>query len=164
MNLSFSPVGIIHSEHYNAIETPAQPVFAQDCYGTVEVFPEFTEGLKDIEGFSHLYLIYHLHNAGKPKLIVKPFLQDMEHGIFATRTPLRPNAIGLSIVELLKVENNILHIRGVDTLDKTPVLDIKPYAARFDHVYATRNGWLDDVDEKTAFIRGRRQYKPSRQH
>ena len=107
MNLSFSPVGIIHSEHYNAIETPAQPVFAQDCYGTVEVFPEFTEGLKDIEGFSHLYLIYHLHNAGKPKLIVKPFLQDMEHGIFATRTPLRPNAIGLSIVELLKVENNI---------------------------------------------------------
>ncbi len=164
MNLPFSPVGIIHSEHHNAIETPAQPVFAQDCYGTVEAFPEFTEGLKDIEGFSHLYLIYHLHNAGKPKLIVKPFLQDMEHGIFATRTPLRPNAIGLSIVELLKVENNILHIRGVDILDKTPVLDIKPYTAQFDHIHATRNGWLDNVDEKTAFIRGRRHYKPSQKH
>ena len=73
MNISFTPVGIIHSEHHNAIETPAQPVFAQDCYGTVEVFPAFAEGLKDIEGFSHLYLIYHLHNAGKPELTVKPF-------------------------------------------------------------------------------------------
>lgn len=160
--ISFSPIGIIHSEHTLAQQTPAQPVFAQDCRGTLEVFPPYAAGLKDIEGFSHLYLIYHLHRAGTPELVVKPFLQDAEHGIFATRTPLRPNAIGLSIVELLGVNGNMLSIRGVDMLDCTPVLDIKPYAARFDHILATRSGWLDEVDEQTAFIRGRRQYKPEK--
>lgn len=160
--ISYSPIGIIHSEHAIAQQTPAQPVFAHDCQGTLEVFPHYAAGLKDIEGFSHLYLIYHLHRAGTPELVVKPFLQDAEHGIFATRTPLRPNAIGLSIVELLGVNGNMLSIRGVDMLDGTPVLDIKPYAAQFDHILATRSGWLDEVDEQTAFIRGRRQYKPAK--
>jgi len=87
-------IGIIHSEHSDASKTPIQPVFAKGCRGRIEVFPEFTEGLKDIEGFSHIYLIYHLHCAGEPKLTVKPFIQDKQHGVFATRAPCRPNAIG----------------------------------------------------------------------
>ncbi len=160
--ISFSPIGVIHSEHTLAQQTPAQPVFARDCQGILEIFPPYAAGLKDIEGFSHLYLIYHLHQAGTPKLVVKPFLQDVEHGIFATRTPLRPNAIGLSIVELTGINENRLSIRGVDILDGTPILDIKPYTARFDHIVAIRNGWLDEIDEQTAFIRGRRQYKPAK--
>lgn len=118
--ISFSPIGIIHSEHTVAQQTPAQPVFARDCQGILEIFPPCAAGLKDIEGFSHLYLIYHLHQAGTPKLVVKPFLQDVEHGIFATRTPLRPNAIGLSIVELTGINENRLFIRGVDILDGPP--------------------------------------------
>jgi tRNA (adenine37-N6)-methyltransferase len=158
-NISFKPVGVIHTEHADPAKTPVQPVFAQDCTGAVEVFPEFADGLKDIEGFSHLYLIYHLHQAAYQKLIVKPFLQDIEHGIFATRAPYRPNAIGLSIVELLERRGNKLLIKGVDILDGTPLLDIKPYSSTFDHIRAKRSGWLDEVDEATVIQRGVRGYE-----
>lgn len=162
LRISFEPIGLIHSEHADPVKTPAQPVFAQDCLGTVEIYSDYAAGLKDIEGFSHIYLLYHLNRAKEKKLIVKPFLHDVEHGIFATRTPFRPNAIGLSIVELLGREENTLHIKGVDILDGTPVIDIKPYAAKFDHVLATRSGWLDEVDEETAKRRGMRDYQPNR--
>lgn len=157
----YTPIGIVHSEHLRAEQTPVQPVFAKDCSGTVEIFPPYAAGLQDIEGFSHLYLIYHMHCANEAQLVVTPFLHDTTHGIFATRYPRRPNPIGLSIVELLSINGNILSIRGVDILDGTPILDIKPYTARFDHIIASRNGWFDEVDEQTAFIRGRRQYSRS---
>lgn len=152
----FRPIGVIHSPHTEAARTPIQPYFATDCTGTVELLPEYAAGLQDIEGYSHLYLIYQLHRAPAPSLTVKPFLQDVERGLFATRAPCRPNPIGLSIVRLVSREGNRLHIEGVDMLDGTPLLDIKPYSARFDCIVGTRNGWQDDVDEAEALRRGRR--------
>jgi len=157
-SITFSPIGIIHSGHDIAQKTPIQPVYAKGCDGWVEIFPEFAEGLKDIEGFSHIYLIYFFHQAEPTKLVVKPFLQDIERGVFATRAPCRPNALGLSIVELVRRESNILYLERVDILDGTPLIDIKPYTARFDRLDTARNGWQDEVDEKTARNRGRREY------
>jgi tRNA-Thr(GGU) m(6)t(6)A37 methyltransferase TsaA len=157
--LTYRPIGIIHSEHTAAEKTPIQPVYAQGCKGQVEVFTEFAEGLKDLEGFSHVYLIYHFHQSLPAKLIVKPFLHDIEHGIFATRAPCRPNAVGLSVVELEKIEGRILHVNGVDILDGTPLLDIKPYTRKFDCLDVRQNGWQDEVDEQTAEKRGKRGYR-----
>ena len=162
--LTLSPIGVIHSEHRKAEETPIQPVFAPDCKGRVEVFAEFAEGLKDIELYSHIYLLYHLHQARDVRLLTKPFLQDVEHGIFATRAPWRPNPIGLSIVKLVGREGNALLIEGADILDGTPLLDIKPYSKRFDNISTQRNGWQDDVDDATAWKRGRRGYKGSKEN
>jgi len=157
---TYRPIGIIHSEHTVAEKTPIQPVYAQGCKGQVEVFTEFAEGLKDLDGFSHIYLIYHFHQSSpQVKLIVKPFLQDIEHGIFATRAPCRPNAIGLSVVELEKIEGRILHINGVDILDGTPLLDIKPYTAKFDLYDIKKNGWQDDVEDEKAHRKGKRGYR-----
>jgi len=153
----YKPIGVIRSGHTNPEETPIQPVYAEGCRGQAEVFPEFAAGLRDLEGFSHIYLVYHMHKADRPRLTVKPFLQDVERGVFATRTPCRPNPIGLSIVKLLSREGNILHLEGVDILDGTPLLDIKPYTARFDRIEGTRSGWQDEVDEETAQLRGNRR-------
>jgi len=155
--LAFTPIGIVHSPHQHAADTPIQPVFAAGCRGRAEIFPEFAEGLRDLEGFSHIYLIYHLHQAPPAKLLVKPFIQDVEHGVFATRSPARPNPIGLSIVKLERREGNILYLDGLDILDGTPLLDIKPYCARFDCIPNTRNGWQDEVDDATAQQRGARR-------
>ncbi|WP_310600630.1 tRNA (N6-threonylcarbamoyladenosine(37)-N6)-methyltransferase TrmO [Desulfobulbus sp.] len=154
----FSPIGMIRSEHQEAGRTPIQPIYAGDCPGRVELFPQFAEGLRDLAGFSHLYLLFHFDRAAPARLRVKPFLQDVERGVFATRAPCRPNPIGLSIVELLAVEGLVLHLNGVDILDRTPLLDIKPYTARFDRVATTRNGWQDEVDDATAGRLGRRSY------
>lgn len=150
----YKPIGVIHSEHTRPEKTPIQPVFAQGCMGWAEIFLEYAEGLRDLDGFSHVYLLYHFDRAAPVRLKVKPFLQDVERGLFATRAPCRPNAIGLSIVELVRREGTVLHLDGVDILDGTPLLDIKPYTARFDRIEGTRNGWQDEVDEKTARARG----------
>jgi len=158
-NVSYRPIGVIHSEHTTAQKTPIQPTYAKGCMGRAEIFPEFVQGLQDLDGFSHIYLIYHLDRAGSAKLIVKPFMEDVERGVFATRAPCRPNSIGLSIVELVRREGNVLHLDGMDILDGTPLLDIKPYTAKFDHIKTTRNGWQDGVDEETARRRGRREYQ-----
>jgi tRNA-Thr(GGU) m(6)t(6)A37 methyltransferase TsaA len=158
-SITYRSIGVIHSEHSVAEETPIQSAYARDCKGWLQVFPEFEEGLRDVDGFSHLFLIYHFHRAGPAKLVVKPFLQDVERGVFATRAPCRPNAVGLSIVRLIRREGNVLHLDGVDVLDGTPLLDIKPYTARFDRIETTRNGWQDEVDEDTARRRGRRAYR-----
>mgnify|MGYP003732001329 CR=1 FL=1 len=141
----YSPIGIIHSNHTELNKIPIQPVYARGCKGWLEIFPEFAKGLKNIEGFSHIYLIYHLHCAQKSQLIVKPFLQNKKHGIFATRAPCRPNPIGLSIVKLLSHKGNILEVDKIDVLDGTPLLDIKPYTAKFDRIKTTRNGWQDGL-------------------
>ena len=156
--ITYKPIGVIYSEHTVAEETPIQPAYAKGCRGRAEIFPEYEEGLRDLDGFSHIYLIYHFHLSTTAKLIVKPFLQDVERGVFATRAPTRPNAIGLSIVELVSREGNILYLDGVDILDGTPLLDIKPYVARFDCVETLRNGWQDEVDDETARQRGKRGY------
>jgi len=155
----YHSIGVIHSEHTVPENTPIQPVYAQRCKGAVEVFDTYAGGLADLEGFSHLYLLYHLHRAGPVRLRVKPFLQDTERGIFATRAPCRPNGIGMSIVRLIRREDNILHVQGIDVLNGTPLLDIKPYVTRFDCIQTDRNGWHDEVNEQEAGRRGKRNYE-----
>jgi tRNA-Thr(GGU) m(6)t(6)A37 methyltransferase TsaA len=157
-SLSVRPIGVIHSRHKRAEETPIQPVFAEGVQGRAEILPEFAEGLQDLEGFSHIWLLYWFHQAGSPRLIVRPFLQDAQHGVFATRAPTRPNPIGLSLVRLVRREGCVLHLEDVDVLDDTPLLDIKPYVPQFDFRTEVRTGWLETVDEQTARVRGRRQY------
>ncbi len=155
----YRSIGTIHSEHTIAEKTPIQPVYAKGCKGYVEVRKEFVEGLKDLDGFSHIYLIYSFHRCREVKLTVKPFLQDVDRGVFSTRAPFRPNSIGLSVVELIKIEGNILHLNNVDILDGTPLLDIKPYTAKFDLHPVKKNGWQDEVEEHTAQKRGKRGYE-----
>lgn len=162
ITIPFVPIGVIRSEHHAAHETPIQPTYAKGCHGRAILLPQFAEGLRDLEGFSHLYLIVHLHRADPAQLVVKPFLQESERGVFSTRAPCRPNPIGLSIVELVSIDGLVLYLDGVDILDGTPLLDIKPYCAKFDCIPQTRNGWQDEVDEATAQQRGRRHYRPSR--
>ena len=157
--LTFKPIGLIRSEHTEAERTPIQPVFAEGCKGRAEVFPEYADGLRDIEGFSHIYILYGFHRAGPCRLTVKPFLQDVEHGVFATRAPCRPNPIGLSVVRLARREGCILHLEDLDVLDGTPLLDIKPYTAKFDRIETQRNGWQDQVDDRTAHGRGVRGHR-----
>ncbi|MBU1566103.1 MAG: tRNA (N6-threonylcarbamoyladenosine(37)-N6)-methyltransferase TrmO [Proteobacteria bacterium] len=156
-NVIFKPIGVIRSEHVVARETPIQPVYAKGCKGRVEIFAEYAEGLQDLDGFSHIYLIFHFNQAGPVQLTVTPFLQDIARGVFSTRAPCRPNGIGLSIVELIGRQGNVLLLDSVDILDGTPLLDIKPYSAKFDRLDHTRNGWQDEVDEETAQVRGRRE-------
>ena len=157
--IEMSPIGIIHSEHVKATETPIQPCYAKGCKGEVEIFPEYAEGLKDVEGFSHLFLIYSLHQAGPALLTVTPFLDDEPRGVFATRYPQRPNHLGLSLVRLVGREGNKLIVKDVDILDGTPLLDIKPFRPLFDVVTKARAGWMENINPKQARVRGRRGYR-----
>jgi tRNA-Thr(GGU) m(6)t(6)A37 methyltransferase TsaA len=144
MEIVYRPIGIIHSEHTDQENTPIQGIF-NPSVGTVEVFPEYAAGLKDIERFSHLILLYHFDRATGVNLVQKPFLDvEKERGIFAIRHFNRPNPIGFSIVDLLGVHGTTLEIRGVDVLDGTPLLDIKPYVRQFDHRNEVQSGWVDD--------------------
>lgn len=142
MNIVLTPLGLIHTPFHTTTETPIQSS-RSNAEGWVEVFPEFAKGLQDIEAFSHLYLIYHLHQAEPVHLLVEPFLDDRKHGVFATRHPFRPNHIGISVVQLLSREENRLHVLGADMLDQTPLLDIKPYVPDFDHRDSVRSGWYE---------------------
>lgn len=141
--IAYKAIGIIRTPFTSTKGTPIQPIGGVDAEGVVEVFPEYAEGLEDIEGFSHLILLYHLHLAKPYRLKVKPFMDDVYHGLFATRAPSRPNAIGLSVVRLLEREGNRLNIREIDIIDGAPLLDIKPYVPAFDAVDAEKIGWLD---------------------
>ena len=153
----FRPIGVIHSEHRQAERTPIQPVCAPGSAGTVEVFEEYVAGLDDIEGFSHIYLLYAFHRASGAPLKVVPYLSDEPRGVFATRSPERPNHLGLSLVRLVERRGAALLVEDLDVLDGTPLLDIKPYVARFDAREHTRGGWTDAVDEETLRRRGRRE-------
>lgn len=136
------PIGVIHSPFKEPQGTPVQPGAARDVAGVVEIFPEFSPGLKDLDGFSRIILLYYFHLARTFSLRVKPFLDEEERGLFATRAPARPCAIGLSVVRLDKVEENRLLIRDVDVVDGTPLLDIKPYVPQFDSFPNEKIGWL----------------------
>lgn len=157
MEVCYSVIGTIHTDLRDRESIPIQGVYS-GVEGTVEILPEFREGLQDLEGFSHLFLIYHFHEAGTPRLSVRPFLDTVERGIFSTRHPDRPNAIGLSIVELVSVEDLTLRVKGVDILDGTPLLDIKPYVGQFDVREPVRCGWLDEATRKAA---GTEEYTPA---
>jgi tRNA-Thr(GGU) m(6)t(6)A37 methyltransferase TsaA len=124
---------------------PIQPAGASGIRGTVEVFPRLAEGLRDLDGFSHVILLFHFHRVQASQLLVTPFLDSEPRGLFATRAPKRPNPIGLSVVRLLRIEQNTMHIENVDILDGTPLLDIKPYVPEFDQHPADRIGWLEQA-------------------
>ncbi len=141
-SITYNPIGIVHSPFKEPKGVPIQTTASKGIRGTIEVNPEYTEGLKDIEGFSHLFLLYHFSLVKRSSLTVKPFLDDKLHGVFATRSPSRPNAIGLSIVRLTRIENNILYIQDVDIVDDTPLLDIKPYVPKFDYRKTSKIGWF----------------------
>ncbi|PXF50646.1 MAG: tRNA (N6-threonylcarbamoyladenosine(37)-N6)-methyltransferase TrmO [Candidatus Methanophagaceae archaeon] len=138
----YRPIGIIHTGFRDKVEAPIQGVFARAAKGVVEVFPEYADGLKDIEGFSHIILIYHFHLADGYSLVSMPFLEEEQHGIFAIRHFKRPNPIGLSIVRLESVRGNKLEISEVDIIDGTPLLDIKPFVPQFDNRPDAKSGWL----------------------
>lgn len=140
--IRYKPIGVIHSPFKDPKGTPIQPAGAEGVNGKVEVFPEYADGLKDIEGFSHIILIYHFHLSKGTLLIAKPYMDNEARGVFAMRGPSRPNPIGISTVRLVGIEGNILHIQDVDIVDGTPLLDIKPYVPEFDTRQAKRVGWL----------------------
>jgi tRNA-Thr(GGU) m(6)t(6)A37 methyltransferase TsaA len=140
MEYVMRPIGIIHSPFKEKQETPIQPSRSHET-GIVEVYPEFLDGLQDLEGFSHIYLLYVFHESSGYSLRVKPFLDASERGLFSTRYPARPNPIGLSVVRLEELRGNRLVIEGIDVLDGTPLLDIKPYVPEFDVRLETRSGW-----------------------
>ena len=142
--ITYKPIGVIHSPFKEPKGTPIQPEGAKGIDGTVEVFPEYGEGLKDLEGFSHIILIYHFHLSKGASLTAKPFMDREPRGVFAMRGPSRPNPIGISVVRLFRIENSILHIQDVDIVDGTPLLDIKPYVPRFDVRAADSIGWLEE--------------------
>ena len=156
-DVTLRPIGVIRTPHTDPGAAPIQPVFARGIPGRVEVFDEYAEGLRDLEGFSHVHLLYHLHRAPPARLTVKPYLEDVPRGVFATRAPCRPNGIGLSLVRLVAVAGCVLEVEDVDMLDGSPLLDIKPYVTRFDVRDGARCGWQDQVDDDTARRRGRRQ-------
>lgn len=139
----FQQIGVIRTSFSEKKGTPIQGHLAPETSGVIEVFPEFAEGLKDIEGFSHIMVVYCFHRSEGYKLLARPFLDDVERGVFAIRAPRRPNPIGLTSVRLVKREENILHVTGVDMLDGTPLLDIKPYVPEFDHFDRIKRGWLE---------------------
>lgn len=147
---SFSAIGFVRSPFIQAAGTPIQPTAAAGVQGEVVIEPDYAPGLDDIDGFSHLLLIYVFDRAPPAALRLKPFLDDVARGVFATRAPTRPNPIGLSLVRLLRREGNVLHIAGVDILDGTPVLDIKPYIPQLNPVDEVRVGWLTGRTEDFA--------------
>ncbi|MFZ2630697.1 MAG: tRNA (N6-threonylcarbamoyladenosine(37)-N6)-methyltransferase TrmO [Desulfosalsimonadaceae bacterium] len=148
ITVEYAPIGIIRSPHTSLAGMPIQPSGAAGIRGTVELFPEFQDGLKDLDGFSHIILLYHFHQSAGYKLSVVPFLDNRPRGVFATRAPKRPSPIGLSIVKLQKIEGSVLYIENVDVLDGTPLLDIKPFVPDFDAQTDVRAGWLESAQNK----------------
>lgn len=135
-------IGIIRTPYQSKEDCPIQPVFASHSQSQIEVFPQFAEGLKDIDAFSHIYLLYQFDRAAADVQLSRPtFLDDTPRGIFASRHPCRPNGIGMSIVKLVRRDGNVLVVEGADMLDKTPLLDIKPYIPKYDAIPSASEGW-----------------------
>ena len=159
MKIEFTPIGIIHSPFMEPEGMPIQPPGAAGAKGTVEVFEDFRSGLKDLDGFSHIILLYHFHRSHGFKLHVVPFMDSQLRGLFATRAPKRPNPIGFSVVQLDKIKDGVLFIRDVDILDGTPLLDIKPYVPKFDAQVEVRTGWLEKAGKSVSSRRSDDRFK-----
>lgn len=140
------PIGIIHSPYLTTSETPRQ---GNDEQFTIEIYPEYEQGLQDIEGFSHVYLLYWLHLSKGYNLMVQPPLDTGKHGLFSTRSPHRPNPIGLSVVKILKHDKNKLYVTGLDVIEGTPVIDIKPYIKSLDCYPDSHSGWAENLLSKS---------------
>lgn len=141
--VTFKSIGIIRTPFTEPQGTPIQPRRSSHAKGKIEIFPEYVPGLADLDGFSHIYLLYHFHLSSSFKLSVIPFLDDKPRGVFATRAPRRPNGIGLSVVRLVGIEGVSMHIEDVDMIDGTPLMDIKPFVPEFEEVNDFRIGWLE---------------------
>ena len=148
----YKPIGVVHSPFKKPQNVPIQAAISKGIKGTVEVVRRYVEGLKDLEGFSHIILIVHFHQSKAYSLLVKPYLDENLRGLFSTRAPSRPNPIGISIVRLTRIEDNILYIEDLDIIDGTPLLDIKPYVPNFDQRKKVRIGWLRNKIERISII------------
>ncbi len=140
--LAVETIGTIHSPFQQLEGMPVQPLGSGCAEGRVVVEERFAEGLRDLDGFSHIYLVYQFHKAARTRLQVVPYMDTQVRGVFATRSPLRPARIGISVVELLSVAGNVLTVRGLDVLDGTPLIDIKPYVPQFDCWPQAACGWM----------------------
>jgi tRNA-Thr(GGU) m(6)t(6)A37 methyltransferase TsaA len=160
--IRYKPIGKIHSPFKDIIGMPIQPTGAKGIKGTIEIEPEYNAGLKDVEGFSHIFLLYHFHLSEGYSLEVKPFMDDELHGVFATRAPRRPNSIGISVVRLVRIESHILHIEDVDVVDGTLLLDIKPYVPEFDVRKVERTGWLSQKADKVDKVKADERFRWNR--
>ena len=140
--MHLDPIGIISTPYTSLEQMPIQPQGAKETIATIEIDNAFTQGLNDLEGFSHIYLIYHFHQAIRTELEVIPFMDTQKRGVFSTRSPLRPSHIGLSVTELVSINDNIITIKGIDVLDGTPLIDIKPYIPQFEDVSDVKTGWM----------------------
>jgi len=148
MQINYKSIGTLYSPHKTIADMPIQPSGADGVTGTIALEAQYLEGLKDLDGFSHIYVLYHFHQAGAAQLTVTPFMDNNKHGIFATRAPRRPNSIGLSVLKLNSIVDNLLQVENVDILNETPILDIKPYVPDFDHIQVGKTGWLDRAEGK----------------
>jgi len=144
--IKFKPIGLIHTPYKTTGECPSQTYHGKGVKATIELQPEYEKGLKDLEGFSHLILVWHFHKSDSPSLTAYPPGETEERGVFATRSPHRPNGIGLSVVRLIKIEGTTLFIEDPDMIDGTPLLDIKPYLLPPDSLGEVKRGWLDKRD------------------
>jgi tRNA (adenine37-N6)-methyltransferase len=158
--ICYQPIGIIRSPFKEPRGMPIQPAGASGIAGTIELDPEYEGGLKDLDGFPHIILIYHFHLSTGFSLLLKPFMDDMLRGLFSTRAPRRPNPIGLSIVRLVKIEGPALSIENVDIVDGTPLLDIKPYVPELDGIKAERTGWLSEKAVKARQTKADDRFSP----
>jgi len=159
MNIELHPIGVIRTPFRESHGMPIQPAAGAGVEGVIEVFEEYRRGLKDLDGFSHIILLYHFHESRGFELEVTPFMDTVKRGLFATRAPNRPCPIGLSVVELERMENGVLHVRNVDILDGTPLLDIKPYVPEFDGHAVVRTGWLEQARKTVAQRRSDDRFK-----
>jgi tRNA-Thr(GGU) m(6)t(6)A37 methyltransferase TsaA len=158
LEIIFHSIGVIHSPFKDRAEMPIQPGGEYSAPGTIEVDSQFSAGLKDLEGFSHIILLYYFHQVNRMQLSVVPFLDSTPRGVFATRAPVRPNPIGLSVLPLQKVEGNILYVDQLDILDGTPLLDVKPYIPEFDERAETHIGWMEHAQGKARYTRSDRRF------
>jgi tRNA (adenine37-N6)-methyltransferase len=156
--ITYRPIGIIHSPFTEIKGMPIQPSGAKGVAGKIEIYKEYAGGLKDLEGFSHIIIIYHFHLSSGYSPTVKPFMDDTPRGVFSTRAPKRPNPIGLSVVRLREIGGNILHIEDIDVVDSTPLLDIKPYVPEFEPQEVVRTGWLAEKAGKSRVVKSDKRF------
>ena len=162
--LNYQPIGLLRTPFKNIAEMPIQPAGARGTVGSIELRTDLVEGLRDLDGFSHIIVLYHFHRTANIALTVTPFLDAQPHGLFATRAPSRPNPLGLSVLRLLKIDGATLEVEGVDMLDETPVIDIKPYVPIFDHPSGQiKTGWLENTATQAYEARSDERFKPEGQ-
>ena len=158
MEIIFNSIGSIHSPFKELADMPIQPAGAQGIKGTIELDPQFIPALQDLEGFSHIYVLYYFHKSTGWKQKVIPFLDKQERGLFSTRAPHRPNPIGLSVLKVEGVAENRVLVSNVDILDGTPLLDIKPYVPQFDGAEDIRIGWVEESIHQVGNVRTDRRF------